>query len=73
MTWDDLRSMPVIELAKLNFFALATIISKSPMGLKGLFADEPTEKAIDALIELQVGVVLTSLQSMAAHLQQISS
>jgi len=65
----DTQSMPVIELAKLNFLALATIISKSPMGLKGLFADEPTEDAINALIELQVGVVLRSLKSMAPHLQ----
>lgn len=69
----DTQSMPVIELAKLNFFALATIISKSPMGLKGLFDDEPTEDAIDALIELQVGVVLTSLQSMGTHLQQMTT
>jgi len=66
----DTESAPVIQLAKLNFFALATIISKSPMGLKGLFANDPTEEAINELIELQVGVVLTSLKSMPEHLKQ---
>lgn len=63
----DTDSKPLIQLAKLNFFSLATIISKSPMGVKGLFASEPTDGAINELIELQVGVILISLQSLSAQ------
>ncbi|MCP5536509.1 MAG: TetR/AcrR family transcriptional regulator [Akkermansiaceae bacterium] len=69
----DTGFAPLVELAKLNFFALATIISKSPRGLKGLFAHEPTEDAINELIEVQVSVVLTTIKSMARHLEQTAT
>lgn len=61
-------SAPMIQLAKLNFFGLATIINKSPLGIQGLFAGDPDDADIAALIELQINVILTSLRALTTHL-----
>ena len=64
-------SAPMIQLAKSNFFGLTTIISKSPTGTRGLFFENPTDEDISELIELQINVVLTSLKTLAAHVQKL--
>jgi hypothetical protein len=66
----DTDSAPMIQLAKLNFFGLATIINKSPMGIQGLFSGDPSDSDIAALIELQINVILTSLKALSANLEK---
>ncbi|BDS05011.1 hypothetical protein NT6N_00510 [Oceaniferula spumae] len=58
------KSPPILEWAKSNFIQLATLICKRPGGSEGLFPGDPKPKEIEAMIEVQIGVILASLKAL---------
>jgi len=55
-------SKPLLEWAKSIFLQLATLVNKRPVESKSLFPENPTAKQIDAMIEIQIGVILAALK-----------
>ncbi|MBK1829723.1 TetR/AcrR family transcriptional regulator [Verrucomicrobiaceae bacterium R5-34] len=58
------ESKPIIEWGKSIFLQLATLVSKRPAPVSDLFPENPSPEQIEAMVEVQVGVILAALKSL---------